>query len=137
MQRRFLVLGLAAVAALTMGNSGCSNDVDKVKHNMSEAAGNFEVPRKISFYNTRSDRVMLEVTGFCDFSNSKENSGWLNVICKKPGGYVKHSQFASNDTTILVEHLDPSAVSQTFYRYRISPLSLIPDVSIVGNRERN
>jgi len=132
MKRSILAIGLAAVAALTMGNSGCSNDVTRVKHNMSEAAGNFEVPRKISFYNTRTDRVMLEVTGFCDFSNSAENPGWLNIFCKKPGGYVKHSQFKSNDTTILVEHLDPSAVSATFYRYRISPLSLIPDVSIVG-----
>ena len=126
-----LAAALAAVSLLCMGNNGCTNDVDVVKHNMSDAAGNFQIPRKISFYNTRHDRVMLEVQGYCDFSNSSENSGWLNIICKdNSGGYVKHSEFKSNDTTILVEQVAPAMVSKTFYHYTLKPLSIIPDIEI-------
>ena len=60
MRSRLLV---AAAALLTLGVTGCSSDADVVSENLSKAADNFEVQRRVVFYNGISGEYILVVGG--------------------------------------------------------------------------
>ena len=59
--------------------TGCSAASD-VNHNLSQAADNFEVFRKITVYNARTDLIILEMEGLMSLSNNATNE--LVVTCK-------------------------------------------------------
>lgn len=61
-----LILG----ASLTM--TGCS-EADKVNYNMSKQADYFECERKITVYNARTDKIIMEAEGYMSISNDSEN----------------------------------------------------------------
>ena len=62
-----LILGLVilSIAALTMGQSGCATDADVASHNLSKAADQFEIHRRVVFYNGITDTYMLNIEGAC------------------------------------------------------------------------
>lgn len=65
------------LAALILGVSltmtGCS-EADKVNYNMSKQADYFECERKITVYNARTDKIIMEAEGYMSISNDSEMS---------------------------------------------------------------
>lgn len=64
------------LAALILGVSltmtGCS-EADKVNYNMSKQADYFECERKITVYNARTDKIIMEAEGYMSISNDSDN----------------------------------------------------------------
>ena len=82
-----LTLTTFAVAALLVG---CSQSADIASRNLSLAADNFEIARRVVFYNGITDSYMLTLEGLCSLGNS-DKSRQLTVTCKTgPGTYKKH-----------------------------------------------
>ena len=123
--RKIIVMAAFASAVLL---TGCQTDASKATHNLSRAAEQFEVQRNIVFYNTMSDKYMLQVEGKC----STENKGHeLQVICKTGNNqFARHSLGLSRNVSYFVEQLEALPVSVYHTRIIWKPQSIIPDIDI-------
>ena len=52
---------LLAAIGLAVGVSACSREADVASYNLSQAADNFGINRRIVFYNGITDKYMLEI----------------------------------------------------------------------------
>lgn len=122
---------LAALAAL----SGCSSDADVASHNLSKAADQFQVSRRVVFYNGITDSYMLTIEGRCSLGNN-DSAGQLTVTCKTgPSQYKKHFLGLSDNVTYFVEQLEGADVSAYHYRVVFKPQSILPDIDFRGDVE--
>ncbi|WP_320203723.1 hypothetical protein [Agrobacterium rosae] len=122
---------VAAVLALSSMLAGCTDDAQVASHNLSKAADNFEVSRRIIFYNGITDTYMLTIEGLCSISVGDRK---LDVTCKTgPGQYKKHFLGLSDNVTFFAEQLEGKSVSAYHYRVTFKPQSIIPDVNFRGD----
>ena len=101
-----VVCMLLAIVAL----SACS-EADKVNKNISKQADYFECERKITVYNARTDKVILQAEGYMSISNDVNNE---LVVTIKTGAnsYKKNYVYLNDYTMYAVEditgtHTDP------------------------------
>lgn len=120
-----LIAITAAVAAL----AGCS-DADVASRNMSKAADQFEITRRVVFYNGITGDYMLTVEGLCSLGNH-DRRGEVSITCKVgPSSYKKHFLGLSDNVTYLVEQLEAKPASVYHYRVVFKPSAIIPDVEV-------
>ena len=102
-----IVLLAVAICVLLVG---CS-EADRVNANISKQADYFETERKITVYNARTDKIILEAEGFMSISNNSSQE--LVVTCKiGPNTYKKNYVYLNDYTMYVVEditgtHTDP------------------------------
>ena len=119
------ILTLATIAVL----AGCS-DADVASRNLSKAADQFEVTRRIVFYNGITGEYMLSIEGMCSLSKAEETRA-VAVTCKTgPNSYKKHFLGISDNVTYFAEQVDSAVASQYQYRVVFKPLAIVPDVEI-------
>ena len=120
-----LVIGLAGFL------SGClERDADVVSQNLSYAADNFEVNRRVVFYNGITGEYILQIEGLCSLGNN-DSYKRMTVTCKVgPGSYKKHYLGISDNVTFFAEHLEPSQASKYFYKVSFKPSTIIPDIEL-------
>ena len=95
--------------------AACSES-DKVRANLRREADDFNVRRRITVINTRTDKTMMQITGL--LSISKDDDEDLNItIEKSPGEFMLNYVHLSKDTTYMVEQIETIEVSK--YRYEI------------------
>lgn len=94
---------------------GCT-EADKVNANISKQADYFETERKITVYNARTDKIILEVEGFMSISNNTRSE--LVVTCKVgPNTYKKNYVYLNDYTMYVVE--DISGTHTDPYHYKL------------------
>ena len=109
---------------------GCSTKADVASRNLSKAADQFEVARRIVFYNGITDSYMLTIEGRCSLGNF-DGPGELTVTCQTgPQSYKKHFLGLSDNVTYFVEQLEPAEVSVYRYRVIFRPSLIIPDFEL-------
>ena len=119
---------LAAIALGVSALAGC-NAADVASHNLSTAADNFQIERRIVFYNTVSDKYMMTIEGRCSLGN-QDKAGELSVTCQTgPGTYKKHFLGLSRNVTYFVEQMDDAGVSPYHYQVIFRPETIVPDLS--------
>ncbi len=122
--------GLGLLAAGALGLSGCSSDADVASHNLSVAADNFEIQRRIVFINGITDKYLLEIVGRCSLGNFDAERE-LSVTCKiGDGKFVKHFLGLSDNVTYTVEQLVAANVSEYHYRIVFKPEEIVPDIDL-------
>lgn len=77
--KKLLTTGIIGIMTLIM--TACS-DADVASQNLSQAADNFEINRRIVFYNGITDSYMLTIEGLCSLGNADDRSKQLTVTCK-------------------------------------------------------
>ena len=119
----FLMIVLAVLV------SSCS-DADVASQNISTAADNFEITRRIVFYNGVTGEYILVVEGLCSIGNY-DTTGEVSITCKVGAGqYKKHYLGLSDNVTYFAEQIDSSAVDAYHYRVIFKPLAIIPDIEV-------
>jgi len=109
--------------------AGCS-DADVTSYNLSKAADQFEVSRRIVFYNGINGEYMLTIEGLCSLGN-QDPAGQLSVTCKTGDClYKKHFLGLSDNVTYFVEQIDGKNVDKYHYKVIFKPSVIIPDVDI-------
>jgi hypothetical protein len=122
------ILPLVMVLALLF--AGCQTDADVVSANLSKSADQFEVLRRVVFYNGITESYMLTIEGYCSLGNA-DAAGSLSVVCKiGPDQYKKHFLGLSDNVTYFVEQLDSANVSKDHYKVIWKPSVIIPDIDI-------
>lgn len=128
-----LLLAFAALGLL----AGCNEDDAKVaSRNLSKAADNFEVGRRIVLINGITDKYLFEITGLCSLDRG-ESAKSVSVTCKTDKGFVKHILGISDNTIFMVEQLKDAKVSVDMYRVTFKPSTIIPDIDIRGGLNTN
>ena len=108
--------------------SGCSDDASIASRNLSKAADNFEIARRVVFYNGITGDYILSVQGLCSVSN---NGRSVSFTCKNDEGkFVKHMLGLSDNVTYFSEQLSAHEVSVYQYRVTFKPDAIIPDFNI-------
>lgn len=122
------ILGLGVLfVILTL--TGCSQSY-RVSENISQEANNFNVVRRITVINARTDTVLLQLTGTFSLRNNSDNE--LEVICELENGkYQKHYVYLNEYTLYVVEDLSGSNVSKYSYELNFLP-EMIPGVKITS-----
>ena len=114
---------------LTILLASC-READKVSHNISKEADNFNVIRRVAVINTRTDKVEFEVIGrisIYDNTSSKESTSTLTVVVETDKDkYKKHIIKLTNWNMYVVEDLDGAAVDQYKYEINYMPESILP-----------
>ena len=115
-------------AAIAIFLSGCSSDADLASRNLSKAAEQFEIERRIVFYNGITDNYILSVEGRCsvEFYTLK-----FEVTCKTgPNEFKKHYLGRADNVFPFIEQIKTADVSTYRYKVIFKPTSIIPDVDL-------
>lgn len=111
--------------------AACEDDAAIVSRNVSKAADNFEIERRVVFMNGITDEYMLEIVGRCSIV---DQGNQLEVTCKVgEGAYKKHFLGLSDNVTYFVEQLETVDVSAYHYRVTFKPQTIIPDIDLRGD----
>lgn len=122
---KFKTKAIALLTAIT-AISACT-DADVASANLSKAADNFEIARRVVFYNGITGDYILSVQGLCSVSN---NGSSVSFTCKDDRGkYVKHMLGLSDNVTYFSEQLTAQDASVYQYRITFKPDAIVPDVN--------
>lgn len=125
--RRFL----AAVALGAIVLVSCTSDADIASENLSVAAEQFEVDRRVVFFNGITDTYLLEIQGKCSIEADTADLQ-LEVTCKTgPDEFKKHFLGLSDNVSYFVEQLEGIGVDVFHYRVIFKPEVIIPDIDLV------
>lgn len=122
------LIALAAVALVAI--SGCRSDADRVADNLSTAADNFEVQRRIVFYNGFTGEYMLTIEGLCSKDGTSTDRK-LSITCKiGPTSFKRHMLGLSDNVTYFIEQMEPNKASAFHYRVIFKPANIVPDLEV-------
>ena len=123
MSKRFALMLAAAI-----GLAGCANDADIASRNLSQAADNFKINRRIVFYNGITGDYMLTIEGLCSQEQTEKK---LTVTCKTGSdSYKKHFLGLSDNVTYFSEQMEEAKVGVYFYRVTFKPSSILPSIEL-------
>jgi hypothetical protein len=127
---RKMLLGCMALLAAAGSLVACERDADVASRNLSYAADQFQIMRRVVFYNGITDSYMLTIEGLCSLGNN-DTRGSLTVTCKVgEGEYKKHFLGLSDNVTYFVEQLEGSAASVKRYKVSFKPSTILPDIDL-------
>ena len=122
---------LLTVSVLSLGLllTGCSREAQVASSNLSHAADNFQLDRRIVFYNGITGDYVLTIEGKCSFDAVSERK--VDVTCKVGDKeFKKHSLGISDNVTYFSEQLTSKGVSVYQYKVDFRPTTIIPDVDL-------
>jgi hypothetical protein len=130
MKKIFVTLAMVAAFA---GLAGCQDDAAVASYNISKAADNFEIDRRIVFYNGITDTYMLTIEGRCSI---EDQTTQLEVTCKiAPDAFKKHFLGLSDNVTYFAEQLETADVSVFHHRVTFKPQAILSDIDFRGSAE--
>lgn len=124
--RRRITLALVALLPV-LGTTAClDTDADVASENLSKAADQFEIVRRVVFLNGITDKYLLAIEGRCSI---RDENRQLEVTCKTAGGeFKKHFLGLSDNVTYFAEQIETANVSTDHYRVIFKPEVLVPDI---------
>ena len=111
------VIAVIALACFICAAFSGFTEADQVSQNISQEADNFNVTRKLTVLNARTDTILLNLTGTFALKNNSDNE--LEVIIETAEGkYQKDYVYLNDYTMYVVEDISGSDVDK--YHYEIS-----------------
>lgn len=110
---------MTIVLLLCFAATGCT-EADQVSQNISQEADNFNVTRKLTVLNARTDTILLDLTGTFALKNNSDNE--LEVIIETAEGkYQKDYVYLNDYTMYVVEDISGSDVDKYHYEINFLP----------------
>lgn len=106
---------------------GCS-EADKVNKNISKQADYFETERRITVYNARTDKIILEAEGLMAISNNSENE-LVCTVKTGPSTYKKNYIYLNDYTMYVVEDITGTTTDPYHYKMYFHT-DVLPDVEV-------
>ena len=127
-----IIVMLVVLGVVTVSMSGCGRQAYVVSRNVSKEADNFNVTRRLTVINTRTDKCLLQMTGKMSLEDVDNGLAVLVEVDRAKGIYQKHWVYLNQDTTYTVEDLNGVSVSKYAYELEFMPQELVP-VRITAN----
>lgn len=120
MKKKVIVGTLAG--ALMLGMAGCiDTKVDRVRYNLSNEADNFNIQRRLTVSNIRTDTVLFQMEGAFALDTSERDELEVTVQTGKDE-FKRHFISLPDEVAYVME--DISGVNSDPYKYEIS---FLPD----------
>lgn len=121
-----LVLVLVIVVAIV----GCASDAQVASQNLSQAADQFQLVRRVVFYNGFTADYMLSIEGRCSI-NADRADNQLEVTCKTgDNSYKKHFLGLADNISYFVEQLESAPADVYHYKVIFKPETIVPDIDL-------
>lgn len=116
---------LALVLVIGVAMVGCT-EANQVSHNVSQEADNFNVCRRLTVINARTDKPVFELIGTFSIQTDSADKQ-LEVICETGKNEYKKHFISLNEWTIYVVE-DISGADVNKYRYEVNflPEAILP-----------
>lgn len=114
---------LACILAITV--TGC-RQANIVSHNVSKQADNFNVTRRVTVINTRTDKILMQMVGKISIEDVENGVAVIVEIDRKKSIYQKHYIYLNGNTMYTVEDVSGIDVSKYAYEMEFMPQSIIP-----------
>jgi len=119
-----IAMMIVLLCTLLLGLSGCRKS-DRVAYNISKEADNFNVVRRLTVINARTDTPLFELIG--RFSISNNSADELVVTCQTSSNeFKKHYVYVNREWTLYVIE-DVSGADVAPYHYEIN---FIPEMIV-------
>lgn len=117
------------IVALSALLCGCPQESEVAAYNVSQAAHNFEVNRRVVFYNGITGEYILTIEGLLSVTIEPDKK--LSVIVKTGNNeYKKHYLGISDNVTWFCEQIENVKADPYHYRVTFRPSTIIPDIRI-------
>lgn len=128
--KKIAIAGAVLLGAASL--TACNSDADVASRNLSTAAEQFEIQRRVVFFNGITDKYLLEINGLCSVETTDAAlGGSLEVTCKtSPTTYKKHFLGLSDNVSYFVEQIDNANVSAYRYRVIFKPDVIVPEIDL-------
>lgn len=122
------VIGLMiGILTIVFAIVGCS-DAHIASRNISKSAEQFEIERRIVFYNGITNQYMLSIEGFCSLEHLTKK---VSVTCKTGDSeYKRHTLGLSDNVTYFSEQIREADVSVYHYRIIFKPEAIVPNIDL-------
>lgn len=122
------IMSLIMILCIALSLVGCTT-ADTVNHNLTMDASEFNLYRKITVTNARTDTIMLQAEGYMDLSNNSNNE---LVITIKTGEntYYKDYIYLNDWTCYVMEQTEPTGTDKYHYQLVFYPERIVPDIDI-------
>lgn len=114
---------LTGILAIMM--TGC-RQANVVSRNVSKQADNFNVTRRVTVINTRTDKVLMQMIGKISIEDVENGVAVIVKIDRKKSIYQKHYIYLNGNTMYTVEDVSGVGVSKYAYEMEFMPQSVIP-----------
>jgi hypothetical protein len=126
-------LMLGSALAMALAASSCEPAADVAARNISTAADNFEIARRITVFNGITGDMAMVIEGFCSLGNN-DTALRMSVTCKTGrNSYIRNFVGLSDNVFFVSEQLEGVSVSTFHYRTVFRPQSMIPDIDFQGS----
>lgn len=120
-KRKIIVTGLLfLLVASSMALSGCATEAERVSHNLSQEADNFNVVRQLTVINCIQGDVLFQMTGKLSIATDVTDDQLEVIVENEDGSYVKHFVGMSDNVTYVVEDLNLGANEVEKYKYTLN-----------------
>lgn len=120
------IISIVLAGALCAAATGCGREADKVSYNVSQEADNFNVLRRLTVINSRTDKPEFELIGAFSL-NVDSSDNQIEVTCElEDGSYKKHIVGLNENTMYVVEDLGGAEVNRYRYEVNFLPESILP-----------
>lgn len=118
--KRKVVVVLTLIMGATLLITGCTK-ADRVSHNLSEEADNFNICRQIVVVNNDTGQILYEFEGFSSI-NVDEVESQLEITSEiGEGQYCKDFIGLNDETTYVVTQIDSAKVDKYHYQWYLLP----------------
>ena len=104
----------------------CQTEAQKVSHNLSLEADNFNVVRQLTVINCLEGDVLFQMTGKMSITADRADNQLEVIVENEDGTYKKHFVGLSDNVTYVGEDLDINNVSKYRYTLNYNPKMWIP-----------
>lgn len=125
------ILAFTSIVVMLFVFSGCSREAERVSYNVSQEADNFNVIRRLTVLNARTDKPLFELVAA--FSFTLESNRIIAICEVGPGQYKKHSVGLNDWTLWVVEDISGASVSRYHYEVNFLPEMIIPITFVRSN----
>ncbi len=123
--KRTFVICMLLTIVISM--SGC-RQAERAKYNVKKEADNFNVERRLTVINARTDKPILEIIGYFSLSNNSTNE--LEITLETDKNVYKVDYVYLNEWTIYTvedisgAHVDPYHYEVNFLPEMIQPITM-------------
>uniref|UniRef100_UPI003F691389 beta-sandwich lipoprotein n=1 Tax=Streptococcus pluranimalium TaxID=82348 RepID=UPI003F691389 len=123
MKKKLLAVTVSLMAVLVL--AGCDKS-DKVSHNLSKEADNFNSTRQLTVINAIRGDTLFQMTGRMSIQADSSDNQLEVVVEEKKGKYKKHFIGLSDNVTYIVEDVTGKVTDPYNYTLNFNPKMTIP-----------
>ena len=113
------IIAITLVMVMAVCFVGCETEAQRVSHNLSQQADNFNIVRQITVINCIEGDVLFQMSGRLSIT-ADTTDNQLEIIVEDNGTYVKHCIGLSDNVTYVVEDLNLGANDVEKYKYTLN-----------------